>query len=236
MLVQCWSYEVESNYFYLINFVGIDGTMKKIQKIMCTTIASIYLFATSTSYAQNNIRIGITGGLNASQIKTSTNLTDFLWKYNAGIAFEKNVIGNLSLAAELGYSRQGSKLALNQSSTYVTHFDYIALPILARFRPGGKQLFIQIGGKFGYLINGREMYTNNNYPNDLNHLRKWDAGAVAGVGYWLGKHLALDARYYYGMAGLIKKHPIVDPGTGQTFYGADNWNSRVWSLNLTYIF
>lgn len=210
--------------------------MKNIEKIICATIALIFIGATSISYAQNKIRIGITGGLNASQIKTSTNLTDLLWKYNGGIAFARKVIGNLSLAGELVYSGQGSKLALNQNETYITHFDYIALPVLARFRPGGKHFFIQIGGKFGYLLNGREIYTNNSSPNDLNHLRKWDAGAVGGVGYWLGEHVALDARYYYGMAGLIKKHTVTDPVTGQTFYGTDKWNSRVWSLNLTYYF
>jgi hypothetical protein len=210
--------------------------VKKIDKIIFKTIALICLGATYTSFAQNTIRIGITGGINASQIKTSTNLTDLLWKYNGGIAFARNVIGDLSLAGELVYSRQGSKLALNQSDTYITHFNYIALPVLARFKPGGKAFFIQIGGKLGFLLNGREMYNNNNYPNDLNHLRKFDAGAVGGVGSWLGEHVALDARYYYGMAGLIKKHTVTDPVTGQTFYGSDKWNSRVWSLNLTYYF
>jgi hypothetical protein len=57
---------------------------------------------------------------------------------------------------------------------------------------------------------------------------------VGGAGSWLGKHLVVDVRYYYGMSGLIKKHSVINPATGQTFFGADKWNNRVWSLNLTY--
>jgi hypothetical protein len=210
--------------------------MNKIQQVICVMIVLNLICVKTTCYGQHNIRIGITGGPSAAQIKTSTNLTNLIWKYNAGIAFTGTVIGNLSLAVELVYSRQGSRLALNQNQTYTTHFDYIALPVLARFKPNGKQLFIQTGGKLGYLVNSSDKYTNSNSPSDLSNLRKWDAGAMGGVGTWLGKHTVIDFRYYHGMAGLIKKHAIVDPITGKTFFGADKWNHRVWSVNLTYYF
>lgn len=62
------------------------------------------------TYGQSKIRVGITGGPNASQIKTHTNLTDLLWSYNVGLAFEKGLPGNFSLASELVYTRQGSSL------------------------------------------------------------------------------------------------------------------------------
>jgi hypothetical protein len=94
-------------------------TMKNIGKTSYATIALLILGTASISYAQNNIRIGIKGGLNASQIKTSTNLTGLLWQYNGGIAFASKVVGNLSLVGEVIYSRQGSRLALNQNDTYL---------------------------------------------------------------------------------------------------------------------
>jgi len=52
--------------------------MKNTSKLICTISLLICLGATFTSFGQNNIRVGNTGGPNASQIKTSTNLTYYL--------------------------------------------------------------------------------------------------------------------------------------------------------------
>src|SRR5690554_5300320 len=163
---------------------------------------------------------------------------DLLWKYNAGFAFAKPLPGNFSLASELVYTRQGGSLEADRSGKYITEFDYISLPVLVRFRPDGKDVFVQAGGKFSYLINSERIHIGNSNTStldDLNHLRQWDAGAIGGVGYWLGNHVVIDARYYYGMAPLIKKHTVLDPITLEPiFYGADKLYNRVWSLNLTF--
>jgi hypothetical protein len=189
---------------------------------------------TMNVYGQSDIRIGITGGSNASRIKTSTNLTDLLWSYNVGLAFEKGLSDDLSLASELVYSKQGSSIDNVSSGEYITHFDYLALPVFVRYSPGGKNVFFQAGGKFGYLVNDKEIYTYNNTESNLDHLRQWDAGVLGGIGYRIGKHVVVDARYYYGLTPLIKKHTVLDPVTLKPiFYGADRWYNRVWSLNLT---
>ena len=210
--------------------------MKNTSKLICTLSLLICLGAAMTANGQNTIRFGITGGLNASDIKTSFR-SDILWKYNAGISFAKELSGNFSLASELVYSSQGRRLILNRPEKYITHLDYIAIPVLVRFRPDGKNLFIQAGGKFSVLTNSREIHTNSNNissTNDINHLRQWDAGAVGGLGYWLGSHMVVDVRYYYGLAPLIKKHTVLGPDLTPIFYGAPKWFNRVWSLNLTY--
>lgn len=192
---------------------------------------------TLDTYGQRISRVGITGGPNASQIKTSTNLTDLLWSYNVGLAFEKGLKKDLSIASELVYTRQGSSLDEVFSGKYITHFDYLALPVFIRYSPGGKNAFILAGAKFGYLIYDKEKYTYNNSEGNLNHLRQWDAGLLGGIGYRISRHVVLDTRYYFGLTPLIKKHTVLDPVTLEPiFFGADRWINRVWSLNLTIYF
>lgn len=190
---------------------------------------------TLDTYGQSISRVGITGGPNASQIKTSTNLTELLWSYNVGLAFEKGLLENLSLASELVYTRQGSSLDGVFSGKYITHFDYLALPVFIRYNPRGKDFFVMAGGKFGYLIRDKEIYTFNDSEGNLDYLRKWDAGVLGGIGYRISSNVVLDTRYYFGLAPLIKKHTVLDPVTLEPiFFGADRWFNRVWSLNLTF--
>ncbi|MEX2567329.1 MAG: porin family protein [Cyclobacteriaceae bacterium] len=210
--------------------------MKYTNKVVAFIGVVLFLSASWDGYGQSGIRVGITGGINANQIKTSTNVSNLLWKYNAGISGTKKFSGNFSLTSELSYSRQGRRLNLSSTRKYVTNFDYLALPVLLRFSPVGKELFIQAGGKFGLLVNSKEtyIYNNNNSPNNLQHLRQWDAGALAGLGYPLGSHIVVDVRYYHGLVPLIKDHWILGSDSTPIFYGADRWVHRVWSMNLTY--
>ncbi|WP_154853014.1 porin family protein [Cyclobacterium xiamenense] len=205
-------------------------------KVVAFIGAVLFLSAFLNGYGQTGIRIGITGGVNANQIKTSTNVSNLLWKYNAGISGTKKISDNFALTSELSYSRQGRRLDLSSARKYVTNFDYLALPVLLRYSPGGKEWFIQAGGKFGLLVNSKEtyIYNNNNSPNNLQHLRQWDAGALAGLGYRLGSHIVVDVRYYNGLTPLIKDHWMFGPDSTPLFYGADRWVHRVWSMNLTY--
>src|SRR5690606_36852392 len=106
---------------------------------------------------------------------------DLLWKYNAGFAFAKPLPGNFSLASELVYTRQGGSLEADRSGKYITEFDYISLPVLVRFKPDGKDVFVQAGGKFSYLINSERIHIGNSNTStldDLNNLRQWDAGVA----------------------------------------------------------
>lgn len=222
--------------FIAIKFPSNNLEMKNYLQLI-SFLVLLFSGMTIETYGQSDIRIGITGGPNASQIKTSTNLTDLLWSYNVGLAFEKEFKKDLSIASELVYTRQGSSLDGVFSGKYITHFDYLALPVFFRYSPGGKNAFILGGGKFGYLIYDKEKYTYNNSEGNLNHLRQWDAGLMGGIGYRMGMYVVLDARYYFGLTPLIKKHTVLDPVTFQPiFFGADRWINRVWSLNLTIYF
>ena len=100
--------------------------------IACIVTLGVLFGNTWDSYGQNNLRYGPTGGLNLSRVKTSINLTDPLWRYRVGFALERDFSDKLSLAGELVYSRQGGSVGNVFSGKYVTNFDYLAVPIIAR--------------------------------------------------------------------------------------------------------
>lgn len=193
---------------------------------------------------QNKPRVGIVGGINASQIKTSTNLTNLLLRYNVGLAYEQQFSDKFALAGNFIYSKQGSSLKQATlgngiKDKYITNFNYLALPVLLRFRPKGERTFIEAGGQIGYLIYNKSYNTSDKEKTteSFTHTRKVDAGMVGGVGYRLGKNVVIDARYYYGLKPLRKSFTAPDPQTGASvFYRTDRWYNRVWSLNFTYYF
>ena len=186
------------------------------------------------SYGQNITRYGVTGGLNLSRVKNSINLTGPLWSYRVGLALERDFSEKLSLTGELVYSRQGGSVSDVFSGKYITNFDYLAVPLIARYRPSGKNFFIQAGGRIGFLVHNKEVYTHNNSEARLDHLRSLDAGILGGIGYRLGRHFVVDARYYYGLTTMFKDHWVLDPVTLEPIFLATPKSfHRVWSLNLT---
>ena len=195
-----------------------------------------------TAHGQNGTRFGITVGANAGQVQTSLTLTNLLWRYNAGVTFEQQFTRNFALASELIYTRQGSRLSSTNgyvSDKYITAFDYIALPVLLRFRPKGERGFIEAGGQVGYLLSANGYHTSDKEKTftDFQHTNKIDAGLTGGVGYPLGTHIVVDLRYYYGMRPLRENYTAPDPQTGiPTYYRVEKWYNRVWSLNLSYYF
>ena len=207
------------------------------------------LFGLLTAHGQRmtTYRFGITGGLNANQIKNDGGLQGILWRYNVGISLEQRFSPAIALAYQLVYSRQGESVnnnyRLSASSGTVSNkqiiiFDYVALPIMLRVRPKGERAFLEVGGQVGTLIHNDFYFTNppsSVPPSPIQHLTKIDAGLTGGVGYRLGEHLVVDARYYYGMKPVLSDFSAINPQTGaSTLYKREKWYNRVYLLNLSY--
>ena len=211
----------------------------KMKLVLATLLSMIPLL---TVHGQNKTRFGVTVGPNAGQIQTSLTLTNLLWRYNAGIALEQQFTRNFALASELIYSRQGSRFSSTNgyvSDKYISAFDYINLPVLLRFRPKGERGFIEVGGQIGHLLSANSYHTSDKDRtfSSFQHTNKIDAGLTGGVGYRLGPHVVVDARYYYGIKPLRENYTAPDPQTGiPTNYRVEKLYNRVWSLNLSYYF
>ena len=109
---------------------------------------------------------------------------------------------------------------------------------MLRVRPKGERAFLQAGGQVGTLIHNDFYVTNlpvSVPPSPIQHLTKIDAGLTGGVGYRLGWHFVIDARYYHGMKPLLSDFSSVAPQTGVSIlYKREKWYNRVYLLNLTY--
>lgn len=220
-------------------------------KTKLSIVLALYLVSLLNAYGQSPItyRLGVIGGANASQIKNNGGLQDILWRYNAGISLEQRFSPAVALAYELIYTRQGETVnndyySLSMGRTVqnkqVITFDYLALPIMLRVRPKGERAFLEIGGQVGRLITNDFYFTNPISPTPhapLRNLNKLDWGLTGGIGYRLGKHFVLDARYYYGMKPMLSDFTTIDPQTGASILNRrDKWYNRVYSLNISYYF
>lgn len=207
-----------------------------------TLVVLLSIVTLLTTHGQNRTRFGVKAGVNAGQIQTSLTLTNLLWRYNAGMAFEQQFTRNFALASELIYTRQGSRFSSTNgyvSDKYISAFDYVTLPVLLRFRPKGERGFVEAGGQIGYLLSANSYHTSDKDRtfSSFQHTNKLDAGLTGGVGYRLGPHVVVDFRYYYGMKPLRENYTAPDPQTGiPTYYRVEKLYNRVWSANLSYYF
>lgn len=203
---------------------------------------SLYATGVITCLAQSSLsknRFGLTGGLNASQIQQSTTPSHLLWRYNAGVTFERSFSSDLGLSYGLIYSRQGNTNKVTGSvgdDKIITSVDYLNLPIMLRVRPKTERVFIEIGGQIGYLLSGDSYFASSkNQSSDLRHTHHFDVGPTGGVGYRLGTHFVVDLRYYYGTQPILANYTASDPLTGvSTYYNVVKWYNRVYFLNLSY--
>jgi hypothetical protein len=182
-------------------------------------------------------RYGVTGGLNAAQIKMDA-LTDIRPLYNIGVAMEQRLPSSLAFSYQLLYTRQGGQ-AGNRMSTSDYSLDYISLPILCRFKVMQERFFLQIGGQIGYLLHNKETSFSILNPtpqsSGLTYVNHWDMGVVGGAGCRVGRRFVADARYFHGSRSIFTDYVAPDPATGQIMtFRVFPWYNRVWSLNLTY--
>ena len=92
----------------------------------------------------------------------------------------KGGAGDLLLTDEFGSAIGNGRVALN--------FDYVSLPVLARFSTGkSKRFFANVGPSFGYLAQAIGRISGTNTPSDgntdiLQSYNRFDVDALAGFG------------------------------------------------------
>ncbi|RYE12479.1 MAG: PorT family protein [Sphingobacteriaceae bacterium] len=198
--------------------------------------------STVIAYSQSkiNYKFGLTSGVNAAQIKAST-LSNLFWQYNAGVVLEQRFSPAIAVAYQLSYAKQGSSslvTGLGGDDKIINELTYINLPVMLRFSRESKNFFLEAGGQVGYLLDGKGYFASSkNQATPFHHTHKIDAGLTGGIGYRLGNHLTIDARYYYGLNPILADYTAPDPATGiLTFYRVSKWYNRVYSLNMSYYF
>ena len=194
-------------------------------------IALLFITLFSFGMAQAQVKLGVKGGINYSNI--AGNLRDEIGYDNkvgflGGVTANIPLIGDgfLSVQPELLYSQKGyqyrdDKITMN-NATYSykgkLNFNYLDLPVLLKVNAGG--VFFEAGPQASYLLAIRDKaeIENEGTGNDektrtkveKDNLAELEIGYVAGVGYQAANGLGIGLRYNGSISHLAKSDPNND--------------------------
>lgn len=173
---------------------------------MKTFLFFVLLAVHSIASFSQDIRFGIKGGLNLSDI-VLTNYFDrdgeasYKMKAgeHAGVFAALDVTSDFGLTMEVLYSNKGT----NAGSKI--NLRYINLPILVQYKFSEKFL-AEVGPEVGYLFSARSKLGNVAHIWDS----KIDIGLAIGVQYLITEKLSAGARYYAGFSSVQEPIPNRD--------------------------
>jgi len=157
------------------------------KKIFFVGILSILLVG--ASYAQ--ARIGVTAGLNASNITAKADgisvSADYKAGFQAGLVADFGITESFSIMPELLFSQRGSKYKEFDSSLTL---NYLQLPVNAtyKFDTGmGSQVFIFAGPYIGYALSGKQksddISEDVEFGSGDGEMKRLDFGLNVGAGF-----------------------------------------------------
>jgi hypothetical protein len=179
----------------------------------------------------NNVRIGLTGGVNIANTISSHN-SDFSTRTKAGfvggIFVDIPIAYPLSIDAEALYSQKGYR-ATTADGEFAQRANFIDVPLLLKLKltPGFN---ILAGPQFSFLTSTRNTYYDGfdkiyeekyKYNGDKNFIT-----GVVGIGIDLNKSVELRGRY------AIDLHENNPDGTG----GVPDYRNQVWQIGLGFKF
>ena len=172
------------------------------------------------------IEFGLTGGFNRSNLFGIEN-TKGLNNFNLGFYFDISLKKNLYLyTGVLVKSRFGASGidaylfddpdldSLLSGAEVIRKLKYFHIPLLLKYR-FKNHLFVDAGFQLGLLYKATDEFSSTIYEkndlvfknNVLAQYKRFDAGAMAGIGYKLMKGTGMNfgVRYYYGLINIYKE-------------------------------
>jgi opacity protein-like surface antigen len=236
--------------------------MKKkneIRNMKALIIASLLLLIGYAGFSQEKgFRIGIEGGPNLVSLRGNEIIDEIhssRISYAFGLAFQYNFSKLLSIRSGIYFEEKGSALEgpffdlngnLISAEGFANRFQYLTLPIMARFSFGKKlRYFINTGPFLGFLRESEAVYTTaisevqqiiNSSPgwqqrDGTELLNELDYGISLGAGaeYPLTKNLiiSLEVRHNYGLFNISNLPVINDKEL--------NTNSTNMLLGISYL-
>lgn len=168
-------------------------------------LAGISLLATSMSFAQAQVALGLKGGLNLAKldIKAGASNLENRTGFHAG-AFGLIKLTKIGIQPEILYSKQGADFKFD-SRNYEANFDYINVPVLLKLYLAAG-LNIQLGPQFAFTSTSEivDVTTSTKTTTDAKKLfdKKSDIAVAVGAGWDLPFGLTLDARYNIGLSDV----------------------------------
>ena len=117
--------------------------------------------------------------------------------------------GRLAVQIEALFTPKGGKLPSEQNVESTLLLDYFEVPLLGRItvaRSPSRSLYVFGGPSAGVNINAKSRLSTtggvgtSGYSDDISsETKRFELGMVAGGGLDAGRHLVIDARYFWGL-------------------------------------
>lgn len=170
--------------------------MKKVFLVFfaCCTVLTVHA---QKSKREEGIKIGIKGGLNASNLMGDVEDVTLRTGVHLGFLAEIIVTDKFSIQPELLYSAQGATVTSTGGGRI--KLDYITLPVLAKF-PLASGLSLEAGPQMGILVSSR--YKTNDTNDKIEGVKSIDFSVGAGLEYELKNGVIFQGRYNLGLSNI----------------------------------
>ena len=159
----------------------------------------ILLMSVSTVNAQM-LKFGLKAGANFSNLEGDNVDGSTYTSFHFGAVVELKLLENLSVQPELLYSSQGTKV--NSDAFDDINYNYITVPVLAKFYLTSKKLSLEAGPQFSFLVNEN--------VEDQFEGKTFDFGLAGGLGYNITDNVFVQARYIAGLTEASKNAEVTN--------------------------
>ncbi|NNT72077.1 PorT family protein [Flavobacterium sp. IMCC34852] len=146
------------------------------------------LFGLNVVSAQT-LKFGLKAGANFATLEGNNVEGSTYTSFHFGALLEVKLLENLSLQPELVYSSQGTKI--NEAAFDDINYNYLTVPVLAKFYLTKNKLSFEAGPQFSFLV-------NENVADQFEG-ETFDFAIAGGLGYNITEHFLIQARYVAGL-------------------------------------
>lgn len=166
----------------------------------------LLLMLSSMITAQNELSLGIKGGLNFSGFHTGQSAGTNIFGINIGGMAEYELSDSFSIQAELLYNSRGGKVLGDGTNPNDLGFDaklsYLDIPIQGKFY-FIENLSFDFGTQFGFLIN-EKAELNSGEEVELYGTKSFDLSINGGFSYKFENNLIIQTRYNFGLIEIFE--------------------------------
>jgi|688.fasta_scaffold355897_2 hypothetical protein len=188
-----------------------------------TVLAILVLFLTilKSNSQENRIAFGIKAGPSYTGLSQNPAMADirqgsFKWAFHAGVFMKIPLSKTFSIVPEVNYSAQGQKTDYifwsRPQKTEVT-LNYLTMPLMIDIKginiEGTRNVNIQVGGQYGYLLFGDEPFDRPGDPNYKPMFTTHDFSLCVGFSASLTDNISIGARYIHGLTDINYKSPLL---------------------------
>ena len=146
------------------------------------------------------LKFGLKAGANFSNLEGDNVDGSTYTSYHFGAVLEFKLLENLSLQPELLYSSQGKKVDV--AGVKDINYNYVTVPVLAKFYLTSKKLSLEAGPQFSFLI--------NEDVAEQFEAESFDFAAAVGLGYNITDNFFAQARYVMGLTEANKDAEVTN--------------------------